>query len=124
MRKQKYYKCLYTSRRRSMKMMLARLFYILGHNSVCIKCILQSGKDKQKQRKTNSSNMHSAFASGPKKLKVMTGNFQKRTTDKMYVFFFTDSMSSLMCLSFTLKIPNHSSMSSTQFVAASSPCST
>lgn len=33
-------------------------------------------------------------------------------------------MSSLICLSFTLKIPSHSSMSSTQIVAASSPCNT
>jgi hypothetical protein len=29
-----------------------------------------------------------------------------------------------MCRSFTLNMPNHSSMSSTQFEAASSPCST
>lgn len=38
--------------------------------------------------------------------------------------FPTDSMSSLMCLSFKLKMLNHSSMSSTQLEADSSPCST
>lgn len=78
MRKQKYYKFLYASRRRSMQMMLAKLFYILGHNSVCIKCILQPGKDKQKQKKQNSSSMHSAFASRPKRLKIKTGGIFKR----------------------------------------------